>query len=141
MKYKHRAWPWTYLIVLGVLGACGARGPSRGSASPGAGGQSCDGGACNVVPSGLLDPEYTTTWNPGILADTPTGKPLGPDGLPVRTSVCASVAAQSGDAGAAIQSALDTCAGKHQVVALAAGTFAVSSTIDVPSGVVLRGAG
>jgi hypothetical protein len=129
VKCKHRVWPWVYLIASGVLGACGPDG------------QSCDGRACNVVPSGLLDPEYTTTWNPGILADTPTSKPLGPDGLPVRTAVCASVPVQSGDAIAAIRSALSGCAGKHQVVALAAGTFTVSSTIDVPSGVVLRGAG
>ena len=87
---------------------------------------------------GLLDPDNTTTWNPGILADTPTGKPLGPDGLPVRTTTCASVPAQSGDATPAIKSALSDCAGKHQVVVLAAGTYSVSSTLSVPSGVVLR---
>jgi hypothetical protein len=48
---------------------------------------------------------------------------------------------QSGDASGAIQSALINCAGKHQVVALAAGTYSTSSTINVPNGVVLRGAG
>jgi hypothetical protein len=100
----------------------------------------CD-GPCNQPPAGLLDPDFTTTWNPGILADTPTGNALGPDGLPVRTATCASVPAQSGDAHAAIQNALDGCQGKHQVVQLAAGTYNVSSTINVPSGVVLRGAG
>jgi hypothetical protein len=152
MKCNHRASHSPALIALGVLGACWTRSPSPGSASPSSGsgsvsgssnsgGQSCDGGACNVVPSGLLDPEYTTTWNPGILVDTPTGKPLGPDGLPVRTATCASVPVQSGDATAAIQSALNGCAGTNKVVALAAGTYTVSSTIDVPSGVVLRGAG
>jgi hypothetical protein len=101
----------------------------------------CDGGPCNQVPMGLLDPDITTTWNPGILADTPTGMPLGPDNLPVRTTTCASVPATSGDATSAIQSALDGCAGKNQVVTLAAGTYHVSSTIQVPGGVVLRGAG
>jgi len=89
----------------------------------------------------LLDPAYTTNWNPGILADVPTGNPLGPDGLPVRTTICASVPAQGGDATQAIQNALNGCTGKNQVVALAAGTYKISATIDVPSGVVLRGAG
>jgi hypothetical protein len=101
----------------------------------------CDGGACNLPPAGLLNPDYTTKWNPGILADTPTGAALGADGLPVRTMVCASVPAQTGDATSAIQGALTRCAGMNQVVALAAGTYHVSSTINVPSGVVLRGAG
>jgi hypothetical protein len=106
-----------------------------------AGPSTCDGGPCNVPPPGLLDPDFTTTWNPGILVDTPTGKPLGPDGLPVRTDTCANVPAQGGDATSAIQSALDGCAGKNQVVTLAAGTYTVSATIHVPSGAVLRGAG
>src|SRR5580692_12519228 len=123
----------------------GATSSSAGSGSAGStgsgGGQSCDGGPCDVAPPGLLDPDYTTTWNPGILADTPTGQPLGPDGLPVRTTTCATVPVQSGDATAAIQAALNGCQGKNQVVALAAGTYTVSSTIQVPGGVVLRGAG
>jgi hypothetical protein len=112
-----------------------------GDTSSSGGGNSCDGGPCNTVPAGLLDPAYTTTWNPGILADTPTGAPLGPDGLPVRATICASVAAQAGDATSAIQNALDGCQGKNQVVALAAGTYHVSAAIQVPGGVVLRGAG
>ncbi len=93
------------------------------------------------MPAGLLDSAYTTTWNPGILTDTPTGAPLGADGLPVRTTVCATVPAQTGDATSALQSALTRCAGSHQVVSVAAGTFHVSATINVPGGVVLRGAG
>ena len=102
---------------------------------------SCDGGACNTPPAGLLNPDYTTTWNPGILADTPTGAALGPDKLPVRTTVCASVPVQSADATTAIQTALDGCKGKHQVVSLAAGKYTVSAPLKVPTGVVLRGAG
>jgi len=47
---------------------------------------------------------------------------------------------QTGDATSAIQNALNGCAGKNQVVTLAAGTYKVSSTISVPSGVILRGA-
>jgi hypothetical protein len=125
-------------------------GSSSGSSSSGSGGDSgstpeggalCDGGACNVVPPGLLNPGYTTAWNPGILLDAPTGNALGSDGLPVRTTACASVPAQTGDATSAIQNALNGCAGKHQVVTLAAGTYHVSATLTVPSGVVLRGAG
>jgi hypothetical protein len=114
---------------------------SSGSGGTGSGAATCDGGACNAAPAGLLDPDYTTGWNPGILSDAPTGNALGPDGLPVRTKACATVPAQSGDATSAIQTALDGCSGKHQVVELAAGTYKISSTISVPSGVVLRGAG
>lgn len=101
----------------------------------------CTSDACNSAPSGLLDPEYTTTWNPGILSDTATGNTLGPDILPLRTALCASVPITSGDATSAIQNALNGCEGSHQVVTLAAGTYKVSTTITLPSGVVLRGAG
>src|SRR5262245_12476758 len=96
--------------------------------SPGDSGAGCD-GPCDQLPAGLLDPDYTTTWNPGILTDTPTGNALGDDSLPVRTTTCASVAAQSGDATVAIEGALNGCTGKHQVVALAAGKFTVSATL------------
>jgi hypothetical protein len=121
-------------------GSGGSSGSASGSGS-GSGGSTCDGGACNEIPAGLLDPDYTTTWNPGILADQPTGQPLGNDGLPVRSATCASVPVQSGDATSAIQTALQGCTGKNQVVTLAAGTYRVSKTIQVPGGVVLRGAG
>jgi hypothetical protein len=141
-------------FVLGccVAIACGGDSSNNGDAGPDAtasdsggdvatlGDASCD-GPCNVVPPGLLDPDYTTTWNPGILADTATNTPLGSDGLPVRTTVCANVTTPSGDATSAIQTALDGCKGKNQVVTLAAGTFSVSATITIPTGVVLRGAG
>ncbi|HEX8796518.1 MAG TPA: glycosyl hydrolase family 28-related protein [Polyangiaceae bacterium] len=124
-------------------GSGSGAGSSSGTGSSGSssGGSTCDGGACNQVPPGLLDPDYTTTWNPGILSDKPTGQPLGPDYLPVRTTTCASVPVQSGDATSAIQNALNGCMGKNQVVTLAAGTYSISATIQVPSGVVLRGAG
>ncbi len=124
----------------GGPGSDGATG-SDGGPSVDAGPATCDGGPCNAPPPGLLNPDFTTTWNPGILADTPTGNPLGPDGLPVRTTTCATVPVQAGNAAAAIQSALDGCKGKNQVVLLAAGTYSVGATITVPSGVVLRGAG
>jgi Pectate lyase superfamily protein len=141
------------LVTLGIVGACSSQNGTGGDAGPDGtstgdasgdvvtlGDASCD-GPCNAIPPGLLDPDYTTTWNPGILADTATHNPLGNDGLPVRTTVCASVPVQTGDATSAIQSALDGCMGKNQVVALAAGTYTVTATITIPNGVVLRGAG
>jgi hypothetical protein len=76
-----------------------------------------------------------TTWNPGILSDGPTGQPLGTDGLPQRTTTCATVSP-----GGNIQSAIDACPA-GQVVMLAAGKFTVSATINLKSGVVLRGTG
>jgi hypothetical protein len=123
----------------GSGGDGGGAGPD-GSMNVDAGPATCNGGACNVIPAGLLDPSSTTTWNPGILKDK-TGAALGPDGLPVRTQSCATVPAQGGDATSAIQNALDGCKGKDQVVLLAAGTYNVSATIQVPSGVILRGMG
>ena len=68
-------------------------------------------------------------WNPGI-----------PGGIPNRTTVCATVAPPSGNAASAIQSALNACP-QDQVVQLTAGTFAVNSTVFVPTGRTLRGAG
>ena len=55
--------------------------------------------------------------------------------------MCASLQPSGGDDTSAIQSALNGCAGKNQFVSLAAGTFSVSASINVPSGVILRGAG
>jgi len=126
-------------------GRIGAGGATGAGGQIGAGGMTspatCDGSACNTPPAGLLNPDYVTTWNPGIVADTPTGNALGPDKLPVRTTVCASVPVPGGDATSPIQTALDGCKGSHQVVALAAGKYTVSATLKVPSGVVLRGMG
>jgi len=83
----------------------------------------------------LVDPARVTTWNPGILADGQLGNPLGPDGIPDRTTVCATL-----EPGDDIQGAIDSCP-EGQVVKLGAGTFHVASTIEITRGVVLRGAG
>ena len=93
-------------------------------------------------PPGLLNPDYTTQWNPGILADTPTGQALGAGRLArahddVRLGRRAERRRDLGDPDAPSTAAQ----GKNQVVMLAAGTYSVSSTLTVPGGVVLRGAG
>jgi hypothetical protein len=107
-----------------------------GTGMGGAGATTATGGAGGAsVPTGLLDPDLTTTWNPGILADTQMNMPLGADGLPVRTTICASP--KPGDD---LNAALSSCAA-GQVVKLAAGTYTVSSTVTLTKGVVLRGAG
>jgi hypothetical protein len=93
-----------------------------------------DGGACGPGQSPIAA-DRTTTWNPGILSDDQANLPLGDDGLPVRTSVCASL--KPGDN---IQAAIDQCA-EGKVVQLAAGTFTIASTLTLNKGVVLRGAG
>jgi hypothetical protein len=87
------------------------------------------------VPTGLLDPERTTTWEPGILVDTQLNLALGNDGLPVRTTICANV--KPGDN---LASAVNSCAA-GQVVQLAAGTYTIASTLTLNKGIVLRGAG
>jgi len=76
-----------------------------------------------------------TKWNPGILADGQLKLPLGGDGLPTRTTVCASPAP-----GADLAAAIASCP-EGQVVKLAAGTYTVSSTLTLTKGIVLRGAG
>jgi hypothetical protein len=76
-----------------------------------------------------------TTWNPGILSDDLLKQALGADGLPQRTTVCATL-----NPGQDIQAAINACPA-GQVVKLAAGTFTVSKTIELKAGVVLRGSG
>jgi len=83
----------------------------------------------------IIAPERITAWNPGILADGQLGMPLGVDGLPQRTMVCATLSP-----GGNIQAALDACP-EGQVVKLGAGNFTTASTITLTRGVVLRGTG
>ena len=92
---------------------------------------------CGSGSPGLLNPDYTTKWNPGILADTPTGNLLGPDGLPVRNTLCPGSPVPPSLA-STLQATLNACPG-GSVLTLAAGTFTIPATLVVPSGVVLRG--
>src|SRR5437764_1411291 len=111
----------TWLVI--AAAACGS-----GHANSGDGGGGFMGGD-------VIAPDRITTWNPGILADTQLGIPLGADGLPQRTMVCATLSP-----GDDVQAAIDACP-EGQVVQLAAGTFTVASTITLTRGVVVRGAG
>jgi hypothetical protein len=85
--------------------------------------------------SQIIPVDRATAWNPGILTDTHLNLPLGVDKLPVRTTVCKTLAP-----GDDINAAIKTCPA-GQVVQLQAGTFTVSSTIKLLSGVIVRGAG
>jgi hypothetical protein len=120
-------------------GSSAAAGPSGHAGGDGAGGRGASstgaGGAFEGPPADLVAPDRVTAWEPGILADTQLGLPLGPHGLPQRTEVCATL-----DPGDDIQRAIDACPEGH-VVKLAAGTFSISSTLMLTKGVVLRGAG
>ncbi len=91
---------------------------------------SADGGSTDIVPA-----DRRTAWNPGILADGQLALPLGSDGIPQRTTICATVSPSDN-----IQAAIDACPA-GQVVQLTAGTFSVSSTVTLTTGIVLRGAG
>ncbi|HEY3233934.1 MAG TPA: hypothetical protein VGJ84_04425 [Polyangiaceae bacterium] len=82
-----------------------------------------------------MDPNLVTLWNPGILSDDQLHLPLGPDGLPTRSTVC-----QSPMPADNLQAAIDSCP-EGQVVQLAPGTYSISATLKLTKGVVLRGAG
>ena len=98
-------------------------------------GRACSRTASPPAATGALIPaDRLTVWNPGI-----------PGGLPVRNAVCASIDASTygggaQDATAGIQAALDGCP-EGQVVVLSAGTFAISRTLQITKGIVLRGQG
>src|SRR5262245_46447045 len=113
------------LICAAIAISCGGKGgPDDGNTSDG----------LPDIPS-PIPADRTTTWDPGITSDVPLGMPLGADGLPQRTIVCATV-----DPGGNIQAAIDSCPA-NQVVQLGAGTFDITATIQLKSNVVLRGAG
>lgn len=88
-----------------------------------------------VLALSILSSARRTLWNPGV-----------PGGVPVRTTVCATVEASkygngTQDASAGIQTAIDACPAQ-QVVQLSAGTFLINGDeLRMRSGVTLRGAG
>jgi hypothetical protein len=87
-----------------------------------------------------ISADRTTTWNPGILSDT-TSAALGPDRLPIRNTVCATLSPSGADDTNQIQTALNKSSCHNQVVTLKPGTFHISRTLTIPSFVVLRGSG
>jgi hypothetical protein len=119
----------------GGAGASGGTGASAGTGATAATGGVAGTGGVVVTPPDLIPADRVTTWDPGITSDDQLGKPLGPDGLPQRSDVCATL-----NPGGDIQSAIDSCP-EGQVVVLTAGTFTVSDTVTLTKGVVLRGAG
>lgn len=143
-RYHHGMLRWlSWGWALAVCAACssggtqGDGGLEDGAAPDGAladGATPGDGGTCAIGPAPTTA-DRVTAWNPGITTDGQLHRPLGDDGLPARTDVCASL--KPGDD---IQAALDQCA-EGKVVSLAAGTYTVASTITLKKGVVLRGAG
>ncbi len=116
-------------------GSTGVAGTSTAAGTQGVAGGTNTTGGSSGIPSGLLDPNRTTTWNPGILTDNQLHLALGNDGLPVRTTVCANP--KPGDD---LNAAINACTA-GQVVQLAAGTYTISSVVTLTKGVVLRGAG
>ena len=92
----------------------------------------------SAVPVGadILPPGRRTAWNPGI-----------PGGIPVRTTICATIQASTYgngtiDATSGIQAAINACPA-GQVVQLSAGDFLVNGAdpITIDKGISLRGAG
>ncbi len=85
--------------------------------------------------SALLSADRATTWNPGM---------MGVGGIPVRSTVCATLTPGGGtqDDTARIQAAINACPA-GQVVQLAAGTFLINSGnyLLINKGITLRGAG
>jgi hypothetical protein len=86
-------------------------------------------GICAIIPA---DRQIAWQGNVGVAG-----------GIPLRTSICATIAPTGGDDSSAIQNALNSCS-QNSVVKLTSGVFHVSRTIDwgsVRNGVVLRGDG
>jgi hypothetical protein len=86
------------------------------------------------VAADIVPVDRRTTWNPGI-----------PGGIPVRTTICATLNAStfengSFDASGAIQAALNACP-LGQVVQLSAGNFRINAGLEINKAVVLRGQG
>jgi hypothetical protein len=90
--------------------------------------------ARSTLVVGLVDASRVTAWQPGV-----------PGGIPIRTSICATVHASdfgdgTRDSTQAVQKAIDGCP-SGEVVALSPGAFLWASTVRLNKGITLRGAG
>jgi hypothetical protein len=120
------------LLSAGCKGAVQAnKGGAAAVASTGGASEARAANTADIMPT-----ERRTTWNPGI-----------PGGVPVRTTVCATIDAGAFgngavDASAGIQAALDACPA-GQVVRLSAGEFLINgdAPLTINRSVVLRGEG
>lgn len=88
-----------------------------------------------IDASALLPADRATTWNPGL---------MGVGGIPVRSTVCATLSPRGGtlDDATQIQAAINACP-LGQVVQLTAGAFIINSGnfVLINKGITLRGAG
>ncbi len=84
-----------------------------------------------AADTSILPADRATVWNPGLMA-------VG--GIPVRSTICRTLAPGGGNDSPAIQSALDVCPA-GQVVLLAPGTFTVLDYLLVHTAITLRGSG
>ena len=89
-------------------------------------------------PISSIMADRRTIWNPGILSDT-TSAALGPEGLPIRNMVCATLSPSGADDTNQIQTALNKTSCLNQVVRLKPGTFHISRTLTIPSPSYSRG--
>src|SRR5262245_22555632 len=113
---------WAIVLVLVCSAGCGSSGGDPDACSEGMVTASCtcgadvvgDGYCCGNVAQAtpcfsgnfddIIPPDRVTTWDPGITSDGQLGMPLGDDGLPQRTMVCATLSP-----GQNIQAAIDAC--------------------------------
>jgi hypothetical protein len=96
-------------------------------------------GGPRAFADGILPVDRVIDWShAGVV------QPGGAQGIPNRTTICATIDAALGDgvtdAAPALQTALDACPA-NQVVSLPAGTFKLAMKVRIDHGVVLRGAG
>ena len=94
------------------------------------------GAVASALPAAaaILPADRLTTWSPGV-----TG------GIPVRTTVCATVLASTygngaNEASGGIQAAINACP-VGRVVQLSAGVFKLNNLVTINKGITLRGAG
>jgi hypothetical protein len=91
--------------------------------------------AATIRGGAVIPPDRSTVWKPGVVG-----------GIPLRTTVCATVNAStygngSAEASAGIQAAINACPA-GQVVKLSAGTFRINTNhLLIAKSITLRGAG
>lgn len=120
-------------ILVGTIAVAGS--PFTGAAHVAAAGNEVTSPVSTLGPSGFLPADRATTWKPGL---------MGAGGIPVRSTICATVRPSGGtsDDTVRIQAAINTCP-VGEVVQLTAGTFLINSGryLLINKGITLRGVG